>query len=162
MKVVLRIATEALPRSRLLQPEGVGADSLHPLSRFNTRSLAPCRCRRLTVTPNDRATNRGRRVRYVLSSEEYTAVELVRRSRAAEAAGFDALWFPITSTRGTTSKAQSPFVWSVSGAVLPGLPTSASHRGDLSDGAHRSGDRRPAGGQGGGLAGRVHPRRRLR
>ena len=34
MKAVLRIATEALPRSRRLQPEGVGADSLQPLRRF--------------------------------------------------------------------------------------------------------------------------------
>ena len=89
--------------------------------------------------------NRGCRVRYVPSSEEYTAAELLQQSRAAERAGFDALWISDHFHPWNDQQGQSLFVWSVISAVFPGLPTCASRRGDLSEGAHPSGDRRPAG-----------------
>ena len=44
---------------------------------------------------------------YFLSCEEYTAAELVEQARAAEDAGFRALWISDTSTRGTTSRARA-------------------------------------------------------
>jgi G6PDH family F420-dependent oxidoreductase len=54
---------------------------------------------------------------YFLSSEEYTPAELLEQARLAEEAGFDGLWIsdhfhPWNSTQG-----QSPFVWSMIGAI---------------------------------------------
>jgi G6PDH family F420-dependent oxidoreductase len=54
---------------------------------------------------------------YFLSCEEYSPQELLDQARHAEEAGFDALWIsdhyhPWTSTQG-----QSPFVWSMIGAI---------------------------------------------
>lgn len=54
---------------------------------------------------------------YFLASEEFGPTELVRQARMAEQAGFERLWIsdhfhPWTSTQGN-----SPFVWSVIGAL---------------------------------------------
>jgi G6PDH family F420-dependent oxidoreductase len=59
----------------------------------------------------------GRRIGYFLSSEEYTAKELIEQARAAEAAGFDALWISDHFHPWNDEQGQSTFVWSVIGAI---------------------------------------------
>ena len=54
---------------------------------------------------------------YFLSCEEYTPEELVEQARAAEAAGFDALWISDHFHPWNDEQGQSPFVWSVIGAL---------------------------------------------
>ena len=54
---------------------------------------------------------------YFLSSEEYTTSELVEQARAAEEAGFDALWISDHFHPWNDEQGQSPFVWSVIGAI---------------------------------------------
>ncbi len=59
----------------------------------------------------------GRRIGYFLSCEEYGPAELVRQARAAEQAGFEALWISDHYHPWNDQQGQSPFVWSVIGAV---------------------------------------------
>jgi len=54
---------------------------------------------------------------YFLSSEEYTPAELIAQARLAEEAGFDALWISDHFHPWTDAQGQSPFVWSMIGAI---------------------------------------------
>ncbi|HEX6248849.1 MAG TPA: TIGR03557 family F420-dependent LLM class oxidoreductase [Nocardioidaceae bacterium] len=54
---------------------------------------------------------------YFLSCEEYTPQQLVEQARLAEDAGFDALWISDHYHPWNNEQGQSPFVWSVIGAI---------------------------------------------
>jgi len=54
---------------------------------------------------------------YFLSCEEYTPKQLVEQARLAEEAGFDALWISDHFHPWNNEQGQSPFVWSVIGAI---------------------------------------------
>lgn len=54
---------------------------------------------------------------YFLSCEEYTPTQLVEQARLAEDAGFDALWISDHFHPWNNEQGQSPFVWSVIGAI---------------------------------------------
>ncbi|MDX6307246.1 MAG: hypothetical protein QOI06_292 [Nocardioidaceae bacterium] len=54
---------------------------------------------------------------YFLSCEEYTPAELVDQARRAADAGFDALWISDHYHPWNDEQGQSPFVWSVIGAI---------------------------------------------
>ncbi|MFC4058875.1 LLM class F420-dependent oxidoreductase [Planomonospora corallina] len=54
---------------------------------------------------------------YFLSSEEHDPRELVRQARRAEQAGFEALWISDHFHPWIDEQGQSPFVWSVIGAL---------------------------------------------
>ncbi|WP_444963470.1 TIGR03557 family F420-dependent LLM class oxidoreductase [Nocardiopsis sp. M1B1] len=54
---------------------------------------------------------------YFLASEEHGPRELVRQARAAEEAGFDSLWISDHYHPWLDAQGQSPFVWSVVGAI---------------------------------------------
>ncbi|CAN5451314.1 MAG: TIGR03557 family F420-dependent LLM class oxidoreductase [Nocardioidaceae bacterium] len=54
---------------------------------------------------------------YFLSSEEFTPDELVAQARLAEEAGFDGLWISDHFHPWNDEQGQSPFVWSVIGAL---------------------------------------------
>jgi G6PDH family F420-dependent oxidoreductase len=54
---------------------------------------------------------------YFLSSEEHSATELVRQAKLAEQAGFEALWISDHFHPWLDEQGQSPFVWSVIGAL---------------------------------------------
>lgn len=57
------------------------------------------------------------RVGYFLSCEEYTPAELVEQAVAAEKAGFEALWISDHYHPWNDEQGQSPFVWSIIGAL---------------------------------------------
>ena len=57
------------------------------------------------------------KVGYFLSCEEYTPAELVEQARLAEEAGFSSLWISDHFHPWNDEQGQSPFVWSVIGAV---------------------------------------------
>jgi G6PDH family F420-dependent oxidoreductase len=57
------------------------------------------------------------RIGYFLSSEEYTPAELLAQARAAEAAGFAALWISDHYHPWVDAQGQSAFVWSMIGAL---------------------------------------------
>jgi G6PDH family F420-dependent oxidoreductase len=54
---------------------------------------------------------------YFLSCEEYTPAELVEQARAAEQAGFEALWISDHFHPWNDKQGESPFVWSIIGAL---------------------------------------------
>ena len=54
---------------------------------------------------------------YFLSCEEYTPQQLLHQARLAEEAGFDALWISDHFHPWNDEQGQSPFVWSVIGAL---------------------------------------------
>jgi len=54
---------------------------------------------------------------YFLSSEEFTPNELLDQARMAEEAGFEALWISDHFHPWTDEQGESPFVWSVIGAL---------------------------------------------
>jgi G6PDH family F420-dependent oxidoreductase len=60
---------------------------------------------------------RGMRIGYMLSSEEHSPTELVEQARMAEDAGFTALWISDHFHPWNDEQGQSPFVWSVIGAL---------------------------------------------
>jgi G6PDH family F420-dependent oxidoreductase len=62
-------------------------------------------------------TTAQRRIGYFLSCEEYTPQQLIDQAVAAEDAGFDALWISDHFHPWNDSQGQSPFVWSIIGAV---------------------------------------------
>ena len=57
------------------------------------------------------------RIGYFLSTEEYTPAELVEQAVAAERAGFSGLWISDHFHPWNGEQGQSPFVWSVIGAI---------------------------------------------
>jgi G6PDH family F420-dependent oxidoreductase len=57
------------------------------------------------------------RIGYFLSTEEYSSIQLVEQARAAEAAGFEALWISDHFHPWNNEQGNSPFVWSVIGAI---------------------------------------------
>jgi G6PDH family F420-dependent oxidoreductase len=57
------------------------------------------------------------KIGYFLSCEEYTPAELVAQAVAAERAGFEGLWISDHFHPWNDEQGQSPFVWSVIGAV---------------------------------------------
>jgi len=57
------------------------------------------------------------RMGYFLSSEEFTPAELLEQARAAEEAGFTALWLSDHYHPWIDAQGQSPFVWSMIGAI---------------------------------------------
>jgi G6PDH family F420-dependent oxidoreductase len=54
---------------------------------------------------------------YFLSTEEYTPAQLLEQARLAEEAGFDALWISDHYHPWNDEQGQSPFVWSIIGAL---------------------------------------------
>lgn len=54
---------------------------------------------------------------YFLSCEEYTPRELIEQARLAEEAGFEGLWISDHFHPWNDEQGQSPFVWSVIGAI---------------------------------------------
>jgi G6PDH family F420-dependent oxidoreductase len=54
---------------------------------------------------------------YFLSTEEYGPRELLEQARAAEEAGFEALWISDHYHPWTSEQGNSPFVWSMIGAI---------------------------------------------
>jgi G6PDH family F420-dependent oxidoreductase len=57
------------------------------------------------------------RIGYFLSSEEYTPVELIEQATLAEEAGFAGLWISDHYHPWVDAQGQSPFVWSMIGAL---------------------------------------------
>jgi G6PDH family F420-dependent oxidoreductase len=57
------------------------------------------------------------RIGYFLSTEEYTPAELVEQAKAAERAGFQGLWISDHYHPWNDEQGNSPFVWSVIGAI---------------------------------------------
>jgi G6PDH family F420-dependent oxidoreductase len=57
------------------------------------------------------------KIGYFLSSEEYGPDELVEQARLAERAGFESLWISDHFHPWNDEQGQSPFVWSVIGAI---------------------------------------------
>lgn len=57
------------------------------------------------------------RIGYFLSCEEYAPSHLIEQARAAEAAGFEALWISDHYHPWNDEQGQSAFVWSVIGAI---------------------------------------------
>jgi G6PDH family F420-dependent oxidoreductase len=68
------------------------------------------------------------RIGYFLSSEEYTPAQLVDQARRAEQAGFEALWISDHFHPWNDEQGQSPFVWSLIGAIsqVCSLPVTTS------------------------------------
>jgi G6PDH family F420-dependent oxidoreductase len=54
---------------------------------------------------------------YFLSSEEFDAPELIRQAKLAEDSGFEALWISDHFHPWNDNQGQSPFVWSMIGAL---------------------------------------------
>lgn len=54
---------------------------------------------------------------YFLSTEEYSPAEIIGQARAAEAAGFEALWISDHYHPWTKAQGESGFVWSLIGAI---------------------------------------------
>jgi G6PDH family F420-dependent oxidoreductase len=57
------------------------------------------------------------RIGYFLSTEEYSPAELIAQAKAAERAGFEALWISDHYHPWNNEQGNSPFVWSVIGAI---------------------------------------------
>ncbi len=57
------------------------------------------------------------RIGYFLSTEEYAPDQLVEQARAAERAGFEGLWISDHFHPWNNEQGNSPFVWSVIGAI---------------------------------------------
>ncbi len=57
------------------------------------------------------------RIGYFLSCEEYTPAELVQQAKAAAEAGFEGLWISDHFHPWNNEQGNSPFVWSVIGAI---------------------------------------------
>ena len=68
------------------------------------------------------------RLGYFLSCEEYTPAQLVEQAVLAEDAGFDALWISDHFHPWNDEQGESPFVWSVIGALsqVCGLPVTTA------------------------------------
>src|SRR5579885_1795288 len=62
------------------------------------------------------------RIGYFLSSEEYAPRDLIAQARGAHEAGFDALWISDHFHPWNDEQGQSPFVWSMIGAISQVCP----------------------------------------
>src|SRR3712207_5966881 len=62
------------------------------------------------------------RIGYFRSGEEYGPLELVEQARMAQAAGIDRLWISDHFHPWNDAQGQSPFVWSVIGALATAVP----------------------------------------
>jgi G6PDH family F420-dependent oxidoreductase len=62
------------------------------------------------------------KIGYFLSCEEFGPQELVRQARLAQEAGFQDLWISDHYHPWTDEQGQSPFVWSVIGALAQAVP----------------------------------------
>src|SRR5690242_10602437 len=62
------------------------------------------------------------RIGYFLSCEEYSPQELVDQARAAYEAGFESLWISDHFHPWNDEQGQSPFVWSMIGAIAQVCP----------------------------------------
>ena len=99
------------------------------------------------------------RIGYFLSCEEYGPDQLVEQARLAEEAGFEGLWISDHFHPWNDQQGQSPFVWSVLGALsqVTSLPVTTAVT--CHDGPHPPGDHRAGGGnRRGDAAGRFSPR----
>jgi G6PDH family F420-dependent oxidoreductase len=65
---------------------------------------------------------------YFLSCEEYSPAQLIEQARLAEEAGFERLWISDHFHPWTSAQGQSPFVWSMIGALsqVCGLPVTTA------------------------------------
>jgi hypothetical protein len=96
---------------------------------------------------------------YFLSAEEFTPHQLVEQARLAEEVGFDSLWISDHYHPWNDNQGESPFVWSVIGAISQVCDLPGHDGGDLPDGAHASRDHRAGSRDECGDARReVHPR----
>src|SRR5690606_14141473 len=104
----------------------VTASSIRVAVSVNGGRLAAVRMRRTVPRPPTPAVSRaGRagagkdvtRIGYVLSCEEFGPQDLVAQARAAEEAGFEALWISDHFHPWNDAQGHSPFVWSVIGAL---------------------------------------------
>jgi Luciferase-like monooxygenase len=68
------------------------------------------------------------RIGYFLATEEFTPAELLAQAEAAERAGFHGLWISDHYHPWNVAQGQSPFVWSVLGALAKTTVTSDSSR----------------------------------
>ncbi|MHB2022696.1 MAG: TIGR03557 family F420-dependent LLM class oxidoreductase, partial [Mycobacteriales bacterium] len=57
------------------------------------------------------------KIGYALSCEEFAPAQLIEQAKQAEQAGFEALWISDHFHPWTAEQGQSPFVWSVIGAL---------------------------------------------
>jgi hypothetical protein len=78
------------------------------------------------------------RIEYFLSCEEYAPHELVEQAVAAEQAGFEGLWISDHFHPWNDEQGQSPFVWSVIGAISQVCKPAGDDGGHLSHYAHPS------------------------
>jgi G6PDH family F420-dependent oxidoreductase len=69
------------------------------------------------MIPRRAGTGSGMKIGYFLSCEEYTPAQLVEQAVAAEQAGFEGLWISDHFHPWNDEQGQSPFVWSVIGAI---------------------------------------------
>ena len=103
------------------------------------------------------------RIGYFLSTEEYGPAELVEQAVAAERAGFEGLWISDHFHPWNNEQGNSPFVWSVIGAISQATRPARDDRRHLPDDADAPRDHRAGRSHECADAGReVHPRRRLR
>jgi len=68
------------------------------------------------------------KVGYALSSEEFLPQQLIDQARAAERAGFQNLWISDHYHPWNDAEGQSPFVWTVIGALAEGRPCASPPR----------------------------------
>ena len=66
---------------------------------------------------------------YFLSCEEYSPAEIIEQAMAAEDAGFEALWISDHFHPWNDEQGQSPFVWSVIGALSEAEAPAGQQRG---------------------------------
>ena len=95
---------------------GSGGDSSRAGRRPRRRRPAARAAR-----PPRRSRDLVTRIGYFLSCEEYSPAQLVEQAVAAEEAGFEALWISDHFHPWNDEQGQSPFVWGVIGALVPGL-----------------------------------------
>jgi G6PDH family F420-dependent oxidoreductase len=70
----------------------------------------------------DRGTRPAMRIGYFLSSEEFDPKQLVEQARLAQHAGLDRLWISDHYHPWNDEQGNSPFVWSVIGALAQAVP----------------------------------------
>ena len=75
---------------------------------------------------------------YFLSCEEYTPAELIDQAERAEDAGFEALWISDHFHPWNDEQGQSPFVWSMIGAISQVVQPARHDGGDVPDGPDAS------------------------